>query len=146
MPLFIYCGTFDQYDHAKLKEIFLKKMNKYGIKSSILTILKMWRRNLITKEKVKKAYRGELKNDKDWEIYEGSISDDLEESIINLQNQNELKNEEEVHSFFLSKLTKKELKLVQEGNEEHLKTGIHATLGQRTPSYHPVLGPTGSGA
>ena len=128
MPLFIYCGTFDQYDHAKLKEIFLRKMNKYEIKSSILTILKMWRRNLITKEKVKKAYRGELKNYKDWEIYEGSISDDLEESIINLQNRNELKNEEEVHSFFLSKLTNKELKLVQEGNEEHLKSGIQTTL------------------
>ena len=60
MPLFIYCGTFDQYDLAKLKEIFLRKMNKYGntsYKSSILTILKMWRRNLITKKSQKSIQR-----------------------------------------------------------------------------------------
>ena len=41
--------------------------------------------------------------------------------FINLQKQNEVKNEF-VLSFFTPKLTNEELKLVQEGNEEHLKT------------------------
>ena len=90
----------------------------------------MWRRNLITKEKVKKAYKGELKKDKDWERYEGSINDDLEGFIINLQGQKEVKNEEEVHSFFLPKLTHEELKLVREGNEEHLKTLFDHKIGR----------------
>ena len=52
---------------------------------------------------------------------EVSINDDLEEFLINLQNQEEVK-DERVKSFFTPKLTNEELKLVQEGNEEHLKT------------------------
>ena len=43
--------------------------------------------------------------------------------MINLQNQKEVK-EEEVWSFFTPKLTNEELKLVQEGNEEHLETYV----------------------
>ena len=34
----------------------------------------MWRLNLVTKEKVKKAYQGKFKNDFDWKYEEGSIS------------------------------------------------------------------------
>ena len=79
------------------------------------------RLNLVTKEKAKKAYKGELKNDPDWKYYEGSINDDLERFFINLQNQEEVKYEN-VWSFFTPKLTKEELKLVQDRNEEHLKT------------------------
>ena len=81
----------------------------------------MGRRNLVTKEKVKKAYQGKLKNDEDWVFYKGSVNDDLERFFINLQNQKEVK-KEIVFSFFTPKLTNEELKLVQEENEEHLKT------------------------
>ena len=81
----------------------------------------MDRLNLITKEKAKKAYKGELKNDPDWEDYEGSINDDLERFLINLQNQEEVKYQF-VKSFFTPKLTNEEMKLVQDRNEEHLKT------------------------
>jgi len=96
-------------------------MRKYGIQSSILTMLNMLRYYLVTKEKVKKAYKGELKNDEDWEDYEGSINDDLEKFFINLQNQKEVK-KEGVLSFFTPKLTNEEFKLVQKGNKEHLET------------------------
>ena len=81
----------------------------------------MRRLNLVTKEKVKKAAEGKLKTDSDWKDYEGSINDDLERFLINLQNQKEVK-DEYVQSFFTPKLTNEELKLVQEGNEEDLKT------------------------
>ena len=81
----------------------------------------MVRWNLVTKEKVKKAYKGELKNDEDWKYYKGSINDDLERFFINLQNQKEVKYEY-VRSFFTPKLTNEELKLVQAGNKEHLET------------------------
>ena len=86
-----------------------------------MTMLYMHRYKLVTKETVKKAYEGEMKNDWDWEDYEGSINDDLESFLINLQNQKEVK-KEEVNSFFTPKLTNEELKFVQEGNKEHLKT------------------------
>ena len=48
----------------------------------------MTRRNLVTKEKVKKPAEGKLKNweEEDWEDYQGSINDDLERFSINLQN------------------------------------------------------------
>ena len=124
MPHFIYCGPFYfsiQERIEKLKEMILTKMRKYGIQSSILTMLHMRRKNLVTKEKVKKAAEGKLKNELYWEDYEGSINDDLERFFINLQNRKELKYEK-IFSFFTPKLTNEELKLVQEGNEEHLNT------------------------
>ena len=128
MPHFIYCGEWILQREEKLKEVILTEMRKYGIQSSILTMLKMYRRNLVTKEKVKKAYKGELKNDEDWIDYEGSINDDLERFFINLQNQKEVKYENVV-SFFTPKLTYEETKLVQEGNEDHLKSYLDHLRG-----------------
>ena len=125
MPHFIYCithlmNTRNHYDEfEKLKEIILVKMQKYGIQSSILTTLRMYRRNLITKEKSKQAAEGKLKNEPDWRRYEGSINDDLDSFINNLQNSNDVE-DECVESFFLPKLTKEELKLVEEKNAEYM--------------------------
>ena len=129
MPHFIYCGDYYYLGRrGKLEEIILTKMTKYGIRSSILTMLNMIRINLVTKERVKKAAEGKLKNELWWKYYEGSTNDDLERFLINLQNQKEVK-EEEVESFFTPKLTNEELKLVQEGNKEHLKTYLNHCLG-----------------
>ena len=132
MPHFIYCGwdsLLEEEQTMKLKEIILAKMRKYGIESSTLTMLHMVRRNLVTKEKVKKAAEGKLKNDPDWKRYNGSINDDLERFFISLQNQREVK-EEEVFSFFTPKLSTEELKFVQEGNAEHLKTYADYYIGK----------------
>ena len=127
MPHFIYCyGQFVISDD-ELKEIILKKMREYGIQSSILTMLRMERINLITKEKSKQAAEGKLKNDPKWEKYEGSINDDLDSFINNLQNSNEVE-DERVWSFFLPKLTKEELKLVEEKNKEHMRTYWYQTV------------------
>ena len=124
VPHFIFCiGNYYYYyseeEFKKLKEIILEKMREYGIQASILTMLFMGRKNLITKEKSKQAAEGKLKNDEEWEFYEGSINDDLDSFIDNLQNSNE-KDDEYVASFFLPKLTKEELKLVEEKNREHM--------------------------
>ena len=122
MPHFIYCyGDYYSYteEFKKLKEIILKKMREYGIQASILTILYMHRSRLITKEKSKQATEGKLKNDPGWKYYEGSINDDLDLFINNLQNSNEVE-DEYVESFFLPKLTEEELKLVEEKNKEHM--------------------------
>ena len=88
----------------------------------------MWKLNLITKEKLKKAVEGKLKNEPGWEGYQGSINDDLEGFLLNLQNQNELKYEE-VSSFFTPKLTNEEFKLVQERNKEYLKSYAYHHVG-----------------
>ena len=96
-------------------------MRENEIPSLILTMLRMIRRNLITKEKSKEAAEGKLKNDPDWRIYEGSINDDLDLFVNNLQNSGEI-DYEDVKSFFTSKLTKEELKLVEQKDKEHMMT------------------------
>ena len=125
MPHFIYCHGYyhDNEDFKSLKKIFLEKMREYGITSSLLTMLSMYRRNLITKEQSKEAAEGKLKIDHDWRgpNYEGSINDDLESFVNNLQNSEE-KEDEAVLSFFTPKLTKEELKLVEQKNFEHMTT------------------------
>merc|ERR1711914_57323 len=90
----------------------------------------MERINLITKEKSKLAAEGKLKNDEEWEDYDGSINDDLDSFINNLQNSNEVE-DEKVWSFFLPKLTKEELKLVEEKNEEHMMSYFFELVGKR---------------
>ena len=87
MPHFIYCGE-DYFEDENIADFILTKMRRYGIQSSILTILRMLRKKLITKEKVKDAYKGKLENDEDWCRYEGSIHDDLESFFMSLQNKN----------------------------------------------------------
>ena len=121
MPHFMYCGIHYFWNREKLKEMILTKMSKYGIQSSIMTMVMMSRWNLVTTEKVKKAAEGKLKTDSDWKDYEGSINDDLERFLTNLQNQKRML-DENVYSYFTPKLTNEEWKLVQEGNKEHLKT------------------------
>ena len=121
MPHFIYCYGDYWLSHKKLKEIILKKMRKYGIQSSVLTTLVMRREYLITKEKSKQAAEGKLKDDPEWQRYEGSINEDLESFVNNLQNSEEI-DYEDVWSFFTAKLTKEELKLVEQKNKGHMET------------------------
>ena len=77
--------------------------------------------NLITKEKSKQAAEGKLKNDPDWGNYKGSINDDLDSFVNNLQGSEEI-DFEDVCSFFTPKLTTDELKLVEQKNSEHMMT------------------------
>ena len=126
VPHFIYCSGdgFYIYDSEKL---ILSRMKSCGLQSSILTQLCMRKQNLITKEKSKAAYEGKLKNEDHWNFwncYDGSINDDMESFINNLQEISSLEEikKEEVHSFFLPKLRKEELKLVEEKNFEHMMT------------------------
>ena len=123
MPHFIYChgspicyGLFE-----KLKQIILKKMQKYGIQSAVLTTLVMTRKNLISKEKSEQAADGKLNNHPFWKTFNGSINDDLDSFVNNLQNSEDI-DYEYVQSFFHPKLTKEELKLVEQKNREHMLT------------------------
>ena len=54
-------------------------------------------------------------------IHQGSINDDLDSFINNLKNSEEIDNED-VYCFLHPKLTKEELKLVEQKNVEHMLT------------------------
>ena len=84
----------------------------------LLTMLSMWRMQLITKEKMESFCKGELKyggsND------EKSGDDDIEEFFENLQNAKVC--DEQVLSYYLPKLTNKELKSIEGKDKMLLKT------------------------
>ena len=127
MPHFIYCtgcSYFSKLRNGLIEKMFLRKMQEYGIQSSVLTMLHMRRRSLITKETSNLAAEGKLKNHRDWVEYPGSLNEDLDLFIDNLQNSNEIR-DEEVLSFFTPKLTKEELKLVEKKNKEHMLSYLY---------------------
>ena len=122
LPHIIYCkGDYFYGGEKTLEEIILAKMYEHGIQSSIITELKMIRKNLITKEIADAAAEGMLKNNAEWKHYEGSINDDIESLLNKLLHQEEI-DDETVESFFLPELTKKESELVLEKNKEHMTT------------------------
>ena len=79
-PHFIFCNPslFDFGDPDHVSEVFEDKMEEYQIQSLIFTTLSLERFCLVTKEKQKQAYKGQLKKDQDWKHYKGSIGDELE--------------------------------------------------------------------
>ena len=101
--------------------MFMKKMKKYGISKAVLTVVGMERKFLITAEKMIQAYNGDLKNNKNWKLYAGSINDDIESFLEKLQKPGEIE-DEEVFTFFTPKLTKEEMELVEQKNLTHMKT------------------------
>ena len=109
VPHIIYCVGDYIYESEKFKQNISEKLTKYGIQSSILTFLFMERRHLITKEKEKSV----LKNDTI------TIYDDVEYFDEKLRGAKDLK-EELVESFFIPKLTEKELKMVEVNNRQHM--------------------------
>ena len=109
-------------------------MRKYGIQSSILTMLHMWRKNLVTKEQTKKAAEGKLDHPSLLVNLKGSdlkgyVNDDLDDFLSNLQDKKEIK-EEFILSFITPKLSNEEMELVEERNKEYLKTYLDGFYGK----------------
>ena len=133
MPHFIYCSDYTFTDQ-KLKEIILTSMRKYGIQMALLTILYMERLHLITKEKYKQVYDGKLQpTNQDnfiWFMYDGSVNNDLE-SFLN-DPENDDREKVQLSNFYLQKLTKEELKLVEEKNPKYM-----ATFDRKFPDVNP---------
>ena len=121
MPHIIFCvkDYNDDFLTKNRREFLLTEMRKHGIPSAMFTMLNMWRGNLVTKEKVKKAYNKKLKNDAEWSGQNDSFQDDLESFLFNIQNHYPIE-EAEIKSFFTPKLTEEELKLVENKNEEYM--------------------------
>ena len=117
-----------------LKELFLSKMKKYGIKSAVLTILGFWRVRLETKEEVKQnhleARKNQVENDElekqeqdGLNVYiERIISEDLELFYMNLQNPDRQHEQEYADIYSTKKLNEEELNLLKNRNKYYLST------------------------
>ena len=103
----IYAGHYYTFGHTdKLRLIILKEMEKYNLKSVMMTILRLWRFKLITKEIMIDYCLGKDEHDKQ------SVNDDLNSFFDDLRLD---KNPQSLaHTYFLPKLTDEELKLIEE--------------------------------
>ena len=114
-----------------------RSMKKYNMKKILVTMLKLYRENLITKEKVERYCTEEffsrvpfIATEKDLieskQHLNESVFDDLESTFQHLKSGNEKeacsKNLLPVTSYFIPKLTQKELNLVDMKDELYLKT------------------------
>ena len=88
-------------------------MKKHKIKSVILTSIHLERWYLITKEKMESYCKGD-------EIEKDSVNDDLESLFENIRLGKEP--DEEVRTYFLPKLTKEELELVERRDTSYLRS------------------------
>ena len=103
-----------------MKEMILNKMKKYKIKEAMVTMIDMGRLHLITKEKMVDGSKGKFEDE--FGDYKESVHDDLDSFFQKLQN-GQLE-EELVGTNYYPMLTKEELKLVEQRNQDHLESYI----------------------
>ena len=115
----VYAGDHYYYDKKqqdKLKSFILAAMKKYNIKSVMVSLIYMVRQHLITKEKMENYCKGK-------EVEEDSVNDDLESLFESLR----LGKEPDFtrkFTYFLPKLTEKELVLVGKRDPSYLDSFI----------------------
>ena len=134
----IIAGDFSFYPNS-LQVAIHRSMKKNNMKKILFTMLKLYRKNLITKEKVERYCTeyffshtpfGFIHNERELKEAEQhlneSVFDDLESTFQHLKSGNEneacSKNLLPVMSYYIPKLTQKELNLVDVKDELYLKT------------------------
>ena len=124
-----YAGTYynEFVRSSKLESFLLQKLRSSLCKSVMLTMLRMSRDHLITQEKMKNTTQGLNLQEKE------GVCDDLEylfdklkAGVYNFNDQFShsiySRKRKETHSYFVSKLTEREMQLVDMKDENHLVT------------------------
>ena len=103
---FVYAGDYYHFcRRARMRSFILNGMDNYKIKRVLVTRIHMHRKRLITKEVMENFCKGKEDSRKE------SVNDDLERLLEDIRLDKELVGL--VHTYFLPKLTKEELKLVE---------------------------------
>ena len=110
---FIFAGNAYWYD-ITLRPVISKGMTKYSINSAMVSVLSSARSYIITKKEVENHCKG---ND---DFSKLSVNDDLESLFEDIRLGKEP--DDEVQTYFLPKLTKEELKLVEIKDASYLET------------------------
>ena len=108
-----YAGWYYWIHEDRLRSFILNGMKKFKIKKVMMTIIFMRRWNLITKEKMEHYCNGK-------EYEKDSVNDDLEKLFEDIQLGK--KPDGYVPTYFLPKLTKEELDLVERKDEDFMQT------------------------
>ena len=111
---FVYAGYhYHHWNEDRLRSFFLRGMKKYKIKSVMMTIISMCRRELITKETMENYCNG-------GEYQKDSVNDDLESLFEDLRLGK--KPHPDAETYFFPKLTQEELELVARRDRCYLET------------------------
>ena len=114
---------------SRLKSFFLQGMKKYNIDKVMVSIIYMWRRDLITKENMLKRYNEKTYWDGFEDYRNKSVNDDLDSMFQDLCLGNVP--DDDLYTYFLPQLTEKELDLVENKDKTFMKTfskGIFADV------------------
>ena len=114
-PHFVFAANLFK-QALRLKPLILNGMQKYGIKKAMVTEIGLRRFHLITKEKMENYSKGK-------ESRKLSVNDDLESLFDDIRLGK--KPVDFVRTYFLPKLTKEELKLVERKDNNFMKTFVH---------------------
>ena len=122
---FIYAGFIymsEQDDPAHLYSFIFDMMKKYKMKSSMFTMISMFKSHLVTKEVMEDYYKGRFKDENDFD--KASVHDDLEIFFEKnkLGNDIELVPPPPLGMYCLPKLTEDELLLINNKDEDYLRT------------------------
>ena len=98
---------------SRLKPLILNGIQKYGIRRAMVTEIRLWRYNLITKERMENYSKGK-------ESEKLSVNDDLESLFDNIRLGK--KPDDFVPTYFLPKLTKEEFKFVERKDNNFMHT------------------------
>ena len=109
----IFISDYSNVHEDELKSFMQKTVKKYEIDSVMVTTIQIWRHHLITKERMENYCKGK-------ELQKESVNDDFESLIQNLRLGKQPDNWRS--TYFLPKLTTKELKLVQSKDLNYLDT------------------------
>ena len=113
----VVAGYNDDLYKEQCRSMFLEGMKKCDIKKVMVTFISMWRRKLITKEKMENYCKG-IKDEKE------SVNDDLESFFEDIRHGEEP--DDRVWSYFFPKLTEKEMKLIDRKDQDYLKTFLRS--------------------
>ena len=122
----IYAGHVYMSEHgpSDFNSLMFEMMKKHKIKSSMYTIISMFKNHLVTKEVMEDYYKGRFKDENDFD--KASVHDDLEMFFEAIKLGNDCGNLESVvppplGMYCLPKLTEEELLLLKNKDEEYLR-------------------------
>ena len=114
---FVLASQYYYYNENKLRSFILAGLQKHKIRSAMVTIIGMWRLNLITKEAMESYCKGADSARK------GSVNDDLDSFFEDLQLGKE-PDDDYVQFYYLPKLTTEELRLVDNKDSNYRESFI----------------------
>ena len=125
-PHIIYVGHKFYENHNMIHTLVLEQLKNHAIESAMITNLLMYKNYLMTKERMENFFDLKSYTEDMWTPTE-SINDNLENFIEDLCHKKE--QEHSSQPYFVSKLTKEEMQLVENKDKKYIETYFRGSFG-----------------